>query len=117
MKFKTDITYGNNINYLADEVGTKHPQSYVEDKRNITLNMNNYFLRQHAARFKEGLEGREVALRVLFGGGAVVADLPRVKTAMPKPKMDGATVSLDAACTVLSQRQGRGNNAFYLIFN
>ena len=42
--------------------------------------MNNYFLRQHAARFKEGLEGREVALRVLFGGGAVVADLPRVKT-------------------------------------
>ena len=113
----TDITYGNNINYLADEVGTKHPQSYVEDKRNITLNMNNYFLRQHAARFKEGLEGREVALRVLFGGGAVVADLPRVKAAMPKPKMDGATVSLDVACTALSQRQGSGNNAFYLIFN
>lgn len=113
----TEITYGNNISYLTDEVGTTHPQSYVEDSRSITLNQNQYFLRQHATRFKDGLNGTDVSMRVLFNGGAVVADLPRVKAAMPKPKMDGATVSLDVSCTALAQRQGGGNNAFFLVFN
>ena len=112
----TTLNYNNNITYLTDEIGTKFPEEYVEDARTITFEMNTYFRRQDAVRFKEGLEGKYTGVRFVFGEkNKVVLHMPKVQQEMPSPNMEPPTVSLNIAGTALPEC--KGNDAIYLIIN
>ncbi|MDR2893574.1 MAG: hypothetical protein LBV80_10955 [Deltaproteobacteria bacterium] len=112
----SSISYSNNISYLTDEIGTDHPESYVEDSRTVSFEMNTYFRAQDAVRFKEGYEGRFAGVRFVFGkDNKVVLHMPRVQQTMPSISIEAPTVGLDITGAALAS--GQGNNAIYLIFN
>lgn len=111
----SSLSYSNNISYLNDEIGTRFPESFVEDSRSVELSMNTYFRKEDAVRFKEAYEGKFVTVRFVFGGGKVVLHMPKVQQSMPTPNMEPPTVSLDITGTALAS--GSGNNSVFLIFN
>ncbi|MDR2892983.1 MAG: hypothetical protein LBV80_07865 [Deltaproteobacteria bacterium] len=112
----SSVTYSNNITYLTDEIGTEHPESYVEDARTVSFEMNTYFRAQDAVRFKEGLDGMFTGVRFVFGkNNKVVLHMPKVQQTMPTISIDAPTVSLDVTGTALAS--GKGNNAIFMIIN
>lgn len=111
----SSLTCNNNIEYVTDEIGTTHPEDYVEGARTIETEMNTYFRRTDAIRFKEGYEGKFVSVRYVFGKDKVILHMPKVQQTMPTPNIEAPTVSLDITGTALGS--GSGNNAIYLIFN
>ncbi len=114
-KFQSsDLTFGCPKNYIIDEVGTVHPEGFVEDVRNITSNMNVYFRKDDAKFFELGAIGNTFKLHILFGNmGANVDGLnhdeerklgisfPKVRSNTPTVNISGATVSLSMPTTCL----------------
>ncbi len=67
---KCTLNIGTPKKYLNDEVGTQYPTDFLEDVRDINSNLSLYFRRADAKYFKEGYDGNEIPIRVVFGDTA-----------------------------------------------
>ena len=114
-KFQSsDLTFGCPKNYIIDEIGTSHPEGFVEDVRSITSNMNVYFRKDDAKFFELGSLGNTFKLHMLFGNMGPNVDglnydedrklgisFPKVRSNSPSITISGATVSLSMPTTCL----------------
>jgi hypothetical protein len=93
----TDLTIDTPKNYLTDVVGTEFPTEYVEDRRNITSNLNVYFKAADASKFATGFAGSEIPVEIVYGdtpGKKLSIYMPRVKLTVPSIQHESPTVSL-----------------------
>lgn len=114
-KFQSsDLTFNVPKNYIIDEIGTAHPEGFVEDVRNITSNMNVYFRKDDAKYFELGSLGNTFKLHALIGNMGANVDginhdterkmglsFPKVRSDSPTISISGATVSLNMPTTCL----------------
>jgi len=93
-----ELTINSPKNYLTDEVGTTYPQSYLEDKREITSSMGIYFRKADARYFAEGYSsGNEVPVQLTFGNVAAhkfMVYMKKCKLEVPKVEMAVPAVEL-----------------------
>jgi hypothetical protein len=63
----TDLSVSVPKQYITDEVGTTYPEDYMEQVREITSTMDIYFREENFTYFKDGYDGNNVPLFLLFG--------------------------------------------------
>ncbi len=108
-KFQSsDLTFNTPKNYITDEIGTTHPDGFVEDVRNITSNMNVYFRKDDAKYFELGSLGNTFKLHFLFGNMGANVDGTnhdterKLAVSLPKTRSDTPTISISGATVSLS---------------
>lgn len=82
--------------YLIDEVGTDHPEEFLEEQREITSDLTVYFKKSNAKYFTTGLEGDEATFRITFGDEAgSILDLYMPKVSLQVPEINFASPAVE----------------------
>ena len=110
-KFRSsDLSFNVPKNYIIDEVGTTHPEGFVEDTREITTDMNVYFRKNDARYFELGSLGNTFKLHLLFGNmgtnvppdGTGFDDVRKLAVSMPKARSNTPTIGIEGATVTLA---------------
>lgn len=116
-KFRSsEITFNVPKQFITDEVGTTFPEDYVEDVRDITMNVNNYFRKEDVAMFVDGFESNEQSIELTFGkdlGKQMVVTMPRNKLTVPTVNFEAPVVSLSIPARALGNN---GEDSFSIRF-
>jgi hypothetical protein len=104
-KFRAnDWTFNVPKQYLRDEVGTEHPEDYLEDKRDLSSTLNVYFRKEDGKYFYDGYQGNEVPIELVFGntGGSKMAIyMKRCRLSVPTVAFETPAVALNMSIRVL----------------
>lgn len=93
----SDITFNCPKQYILDEVGTLYPSSYMEDVRDISMNINVYFRKADAKYFDQGYSGTTVPVRIEFGetaGDKMLLHFQKVRLRVPEINFTPPAVEL-----------------------
>lgn len=100
----SSITFECPKQYITDEVGTVYPGDYMEDQREITMDLGLYFRKADAKYFSEGYQGNNVPVRVEFGNSAgsyLLVHMNAVKLRVPEINFASPAVELTMPGTAL----------------
>jgi len=98
------LNIGTPKQYLTDEIGTTFPEDYLENVRDINTTLSLYFRKQQAKYFKDGYDGNEIPITVVFGdtGGAKMGlYMKRCKAQVPEINFTPPAVNLDIPAKAL----------------
>ncbi len=110
------LNIGTPKQYLIDEVGTAYPTDYLENVRDINSNLSIYFRKSDAKLFKEGYDGNEVPIRLVFGdtpGYIMEMYMPRCKLQVPEISFTPPAVELAIPMTALGTE---GEDSLEIVF-
>jgi len=94
----SSITFSCPKQYITDEVGTTYPTAYMEDEREISMDVNVYFRKADAKYFNEGYSGNTVPLRIEFGttaGSRLLVHFQKVRLRVPEINFAAPAVELN----------------------